>query len=419
MANDTDCKVELYCRPPKSLDLNGNISENWRKFKQSFDIFLKASGSIRKPDEIKVAILLNIVDEDGIELYNTFNLQETERNNLAKVLQCFEEYCVPKKNIVYETFKFFSRMQQEGEKFDNFLAEIKKLSQTCEFGTMADRMIRDRIVLGIRDKMLQERLLRIEDLNLQKAVDCCRTAEISKLQAKNLQGEKPEIDSLRKKVHQKFNKSKGKEMTTIFDCRRCGMKHGPRECPAYGKKCKKCGKLNHFAIGCKVKKIKELTEQINVESASKESSFCIDQVEIANINSRWFEMIQINESNVKVKLDTGADVNVLPLNIYNKVKKSNVKLESTNMILESFGGNKIKPLGITELLCTIKNVTKKQEFVIVKADTTPLLGLYTCREFNLIKRIHILQNLNIKDKFISENVDIFEGNGTFKKKVYN
>lgn len=186
-----------------------------------------------------------------------------------------------------------------------------------------------------------------------------------------------------------------------------------------GKKCKKCDKLNHFAIDCKVKKIKELTEQINVESASKESSFCIDQVEIANINSRWFEMIQINESNVKVKLDTGADVNVLPLNIYNKIKKSNVKLESTNMILESFGGNKIKPLGITELLCTIKNVTKKQEFVIVKADTTPLLGLYTCREFNLIKRIHILQNLNIKDKFISENVDIFEGNGTFKKKVYN
>lgn len=65
-----DCKVELYCKSPKSLDLNGNISEKWRKFKQSFDIFLKASSSIRKPDEIKVVILLNIIGEDGIELYN-------------------------------------------------------------------------------------------------------------------------------------------------------------------------------------------------------------------------------------------------------------------------------------------------------------------------------------------------------------
>jgi len=59
-----------------------------------------------------------------------------------------------------KTFKFFTRIQQEGEKFDNFLAEIKKLSQTCDFGTMLDRMIQDKIVLGIRDKVLQERLLR-------------------------------------------------------------------------------------------------------------------------------------------------------------------------------------------------------------------------------------------------------------------
>ncbi|XP_077255650.1 uncharacterized protein LOC143893810 [Temnothorax americanus] len=279
-----------YGKPPKSLDLSGNISENWRKFKQSFDIFLKASGSIRKPDEIKVAILLNIVGEDGIELYNTFNLQEAERYNLAKVLQCFEEYCVPKKNIVYETFKFSSRMQQEDEKFDSFLAEIKKLSQTCEFGTMADRMVRDRIVLRIKDKVLQERLLRVEDLNLQKAIDYCRAAEVSKVQANSLQGDKAEIDSIRKKVQQKSSKFKGKDAATK-DCRRCGTNHGLRECPAYGKKCKKCGKLNHYAIGCKVKKIKELTEQTNVQSESKDSSFCIDQVEIGNINSRWFEMI--------------------------------------------------------------------------------------------------------------------------------
>jgi len=106
----TDCKMELFCKPPKGLSLNGNISKNWRKFKQSFEIFLKASSNTNKTDEVKVAILLNIVGEDGVELYNTFNLQETEGNNLAKVLQGFEEYCIPKKNVVYETFKFCNRI---------------------------------------------------------------------------------------------------------------------------------------------------------------------------------------------------------------------------------------------------------------------------------------------------------------------
>lgn len=277
-----------------------------------------------------MAILLNIVGEDDVELYNTFNLQEAERNKLDRVPQCFKEYCVPKKSIVYETFKFFTKMQQEGEKFESFLAEIKKLSQTCEFETMTDRMIRDRIVLGIRDKMLQERLLRIEDLNLQKAIDYCRAAKVSKVQARNLQAE---IDSIRKKEQKKSKIIKGKEATQKLDCRRCGTRHGPRECPAYGKKCNKCGKLNHFVNSCRVKKVKELTEQVNTDPASKESSFCIDYIEIGKIDARWIETVQI-ENNDKFKLDTGADVNVLPLNIvFNKVRSSEAKLKTTKVIL--------------------------------------------------------------------------------------
>lgn len=407
--------MELYCKTPKGLNLSGNISENWRKFKQSFEIFLKASGSATKPDEVKVAILLNIVGEEGVELYNTFNLQDVDKNNFTKVLQCFEEYCVPKKNIVYETFKFFNRLQQEGEKFESFLTDIKKLSQTCEFGTLLDRMVRDRIVLGIKDKVLQERLLRIEDLDLQKAIDCCRAAEVSKAQARNLQGDKAEIDSLqKKKKHQKFNKVKGKE-TSKFDCRRCGTKHGPRECPAYGKKCNKCSKLNHFAVSCKVKKVKEITEHANVDAESKDSSFCIDNIEIGNINTRWYETVKIGENNIKFKLDSGSDVNVIPLNIYDKIKKSGTKLKQADVILEIFGGDKMKPIGTVDLICSIKDIVKKQRFVVVKAEVMPLLSLQACREFNLIKRVHMIKGYNSKDMFISENIDVFEGNGSFKK----
>ncbi|TGZ47074.1 Uncharacterized protein DBV15_11946 [Temnothorax longispinosus] len=93
------------------------------------------------------------------------------RKTLYKILEMLkddQEAFTQVKNIAYETLKFFNRMQQKGEKCDSFLAEIKKLSQTCEFGTMADRVVRDRIILEIKDKVLQERLLRVEDLNLQK-----------------------------------------------------------------------------------------------------------------------------------------------------------------------------------------------------------------------------------------------------------
>ena len=34
-------------------------------------------------------------------------------------------------------------------------------------------------------------------------------------------------------------------------CKYCGKSHNKGNCPAYGKKCQKCGKENHFNAVCK------------------------------------------------------------------------------------------------------------------------------------------------------------------------
>ncbi|KAB0793610.1 hypothetical protein PPYR_13230 [Photinus pyralis] len=115
-------------KPPANLSLQGNLSENWRKFKQNFEIYLKASDKSTKADETKIAILLNIIGEDAVEVYNTFTLSETDMVSFP-VLKAFDGHCSPKKNIVFERFKFYSRVQQEGEGFDQFLTDIKKLSK--------------------------------------------------------------------------------------------------------------------------------------------------------------------------------------------------------------------------------------------------------------------------------------------------
>lgn len=91
-------------KTPKTLSLNGNISENWRKFRQNFEIFMVASGKNKESEDIQVAVLLNIVGEEAVELFNTFQLSSADRKKLNKVLESFEAYCNPKKNIVYERF---------------------------------------------------------------------------------------------------------------------------------------------------------------------------------------------------------------------------------------------------------------------------------------------------------------------------
>lgn len=63
----------------------------------------------------------------------------------------------------------------------------------------------------------------------------------------------------------------------------------------------------------------------------------------------------------------------------------------------------------------IKDIEKNQRFVVVKAKIMPLLVLQTCREFNLIKRIHMIEGHSSKKMFIAENIDVFESSGTYKK----
>ena len=55
-----------------------------------------------------------------------------------------------------------------------------------EFGTMKNSLIKDRIVLGINNTKTRERLLRVPDLTLEKALDVVRSAEATEMQMKEL-----------------------------------------------------------------------------------------------------------------------------------------------------------------------------------------------------------------------------------------
>ena len=63
---------------------------------------------------------------------------------------------------------------------------LRKLSETCEFGTLKNSLIKDRIVLGVNNVKTRERLLRVPDLTLEKALDVVRSAEATEKQIKEL-----------------------------------------------------------------------------------------------------------------------------------------------------------------------------------------------------------------------------------------
>ena len=221
---------------PDPLLLTGNTAENWRRWEQRFKLYLEAIGAHEKPDPRKRAILLHCVGEDALEVYNTFVFNQDDPENYANILNKFKNYCEPKKNIVFERYKFWQAAQGADQLFDQYITDLKNLAKNCEFANETDNMIRDKIVFGIRDMSLKERLLREPDLDLKKTADICRASETSKNQIRSMQAR--EVHAIK---HSQTS------------CTSCGLFHSPKPeaCPAYGDQCHGCGRMNHWKSVCR------------------------------------------------------------------------------------------------------------------------------------------------------------------------
>ncbi|KAL3993481.1 complement component 3 [Sarotherodon galilaeus] len=227
---------------------------------------------------------------------------------------------------MYERYVFRSRLQQQGESFDTFLTDLKIKAQSCNFGDLRDSMIRDQIVFGTNEKKLREKLLRETELTLESAI---------KIRAAQQENEAVNAVSIKRKPWSKFKNNDNKNKTYdngMFTCKRCGEKHRPKQCPAYGKKCAKCKGQNHYAKMClskkKGQKIHTVQEDTDDSDDLSETFFikmvsCEEDVsaQSSRINTgqsvgsvtddKWTASLLVNETLVTFKIDTGAKANLI------------------------------------------------------------------------------------------------------------
>lgn len=162
--------AERDSRMPGPPLLDANAAENWRKFFVQFEIYLIAKGKDAKADKLKVNLLLYYAGPEAIEEYSHFVFtDEEDKHCYQDVCRKFEELCQGARNVIYERLVFNQRNQKEGERIDNFVSELKRLSLNCEFGDLRDSLIRDRIVGGVLSDELRGELLKKPDLTLQTA----------------------------------------------------------------------------------------------------------------------------------------------------------------------------------------------------------------------------------------------------------
>ncbi|KAL1446240.1 hypothetical protein WDU94_012387 [Cyamophila willieti] len=454
--------------PLPKFQFESYTKKEFNEIKRKFNIYLQASEVKSKPSEVQVAHLRLCLDERINDIID--NRELNSNKTVDEVFAGLEEELIPKDGVCFQQLEFYKRSQKPGESFQSFYLDLQNIAKYCDFGTQLDNCLKMRILFGIRDENLKERLYRNPELALKDIVQHCKAAEEakSKLIATKTEYDKtpvtptqeimgvekaqytPRNPSFRRYPHAQASNQRpqpiqqhsrhalqhvpGRNTYSRYQsntqsssrCGRCLRTHG-RNCPAYGKVCRICRKPNHFEKACryasnnsrnKVRVVQFDNVQCQEEKSNNEELFTVGQIHQVNSNpekGQWFQKFKLQNKEIVFKLDTGADLNVIPITELQKFGLVN-KIRLCNTKAETYGGYPLNFIGIVKL----KLVTDKTyllDFHVLEAGkgVIPILGATACVDMGLVKRLHIdqLENSIDKEKFVEKFKPVYQGIGKF------
>ena len=401
-----------------SPDLEGS----WKRFISHCEFVF--NGPLKSKDEAEKCNYLMIwVGEKGRRIYETWTLTAEEKKTLKTYTDRFAGYVKPRTNIVYNRFKFGSRVQNQDESFDQFVTELQILVKDCAYDK-DDEMVRDRIVFGIRNNAIREKLInKGSELTLTQTLEIARAYEISKAQSHliNTPGNNSvEVNAVRGKGQRKsVHKQVSAASSTKGKCTRCGRQHEKNQCPAIGKTCNKCHRTGHFASVCRSKQKpqhREKPQVHNIDCDSDSDSLYVGMLidlkdEKYNVNALkddWYITAHVNNKPVKMMIDTGAKCNVMSSRTLKELNL-NGKLDKGTSTLKSHTGHQLPSMGTKVVECHVRGKSYQIKFQIVDIDAETILGADTSESLELVCRIYTTQK---QCRLVEEKYpQLFEGLG--------
>ncbi|UYV74940.1 K02A2.6-like [Cordylochernes scorpioides] len=142
--------------------------------------------------------------------------------------------------------------------------------------------------------------------------------------------------------------------------------------------CNKCKRRGHYAKVCRSVAIYEVKSEITF----------LGSVEIES-SKKWVVPIKVNNRRIKFKIDTEADVNVLPFQQYCQ-SFQRIKLEKSDKILQGPNGIPLKTVGMIHVILQDKGQHLNSKIYIVDKLKQPLLSRETSEKLNIVRMIQQL-----------------------------
>jgi hypothetical protein len=413
--------------PPPKFSFRSN---EWEEWLQDFQRFRIASKLHKEEGDVQRDSLLYCMGSRKAEqVMTSFRWGKTrvpDPNNANQEVEVdevdtmydilvnkFTNYFIPRRNIIHERSIFNQCVQKPNTSVEEFVRELQEKVKHCGYNDPDDQ-VRDRLVIGLRDPVVKEKLQLMSELSLDRAINTARRGEMVKEQMREQRGEADEVSDSRYQSRGRgysrgvrgrgsrggrgrgHGKSERRDTQSEPKCGRCGNQHTAKsKCPATGKTCNYCHKHGHFVSMCRKRLNREAgeVEQRSSDIEDVESRpFYIREVEAVSCPDNqevWTTDLSIGGKRVTFKIDSGADISVMSESTYQTLPDPPT-LKPTSAMLTSPGG-KLQCIG--EFIADIKRDGTMYSFrvVVVSHYQNNLLSRAVSNKMGLIQRMDEIQ----------------------------
>lgn len=447
-----------------------NMEVEITRFNRAFNTYMDALDDDDLSEKAKAARWRLYAGEKVIELCDEAEWPSGKSKHVIQdVIELLKEKFKVKQSKLLARAEFGDRRMKTGEDFETWLQALKVIAKGCGYTKeRQEEELRDHIIRCHGDPHVRQELLMLdEDVKLDEVIKKCKAIELAKKQAAQLAEGKPkreEVNALNKKKKKQNNyppskpaifyerpSTSGERSSSSIGkseqqrkqgqergyerpkCRYCHFKTGLHRfgrddngqpfCPAYGKRCDKCKRMNHLAVACwmgeedsevpaqrrRVNEVEtrdsddEEANEIQGEwSSGEENEVSANCIEASDFPKAIYDVIKVGRAGIKFKIDCGATTNVLSWKDFLKTKIPESWLKPTSSKLVTYSKNVITP--IAKLILVIRHFGRvvRVTFHIIEEDRKALLGCQAASALGYIQ-MKCLKESSVTIDEIDEN----------------
>ena len=317
----------------------------------------------------KRALLLSFIGARGYKLLRSLAQNEPTGKVYDELKKLMVDHLNPKPNEIAQRYVFYKRDRRNGESIKDYIAELRKLSEHCNFAsTQLEENLRDKFVCGLNDEKIQQKLLATSNLSLKIAIDTAVAMEAAIKSARQIHHSGVDVHKLVGGSHLGW-KGKGNNNSSSNqngkECYRCGSgRHLADRCPFKTQECFNCKQVGHTKRKCRsgssisvnkrnnarihFEEIENIDEQLDDDQQVVEQGmYCLNLYKLGNeerFRNPVMVSLGLNGVEVKMEVDTGAAVSVISNDLYSRIRGE--PLVKSGLKLKTYTGEMVIPRGV-------------------------------------------------------------------------